>query len=341
METLRVASWNVNGLRSYIVDDLASTKFKTKTQIDPESNLGHLLELYQPNVICFQETRCGPDNMSKFQIGDWKVFSSSSQGTGGRSGNRYSGVSIWVAADLGEPDEILESLPTLTAPLETGDQEGRFMALVYPQFTVINTYVPNSGTNFTYRTQRWDPAMLQYLISEREKGRMTVWVGDLNVARTPYDVHFGDVAHTPKGLKLLKSELTPELAAEQLETLTQQMHTSPAMQGIGDQVPAGFTRQERDGIESILAAGYVDSYRHLHPIKSGVYDGFTWWNLRVPAYRPNNRGWRIDYVIVDQDHLDKLVDCRVLPEVGTKTHTRETPKKYGSDHAPICATFKL
>jgi len=345
METLRVVSWNVNGLRSYIVDDLASAKFRTKTEIKPDSNLDHLIQLYNPNVICFQETRCGLDNMAKFQITDWKVYSSSSQGCAGRSGNRYSGVSIWVhtslVQQLGEPVKVLDILPTLNEPHHDGDLEGRFMALIYENVTIINTYVPNSGTNFTYRTERWDPAMLAFLEVEREKDRMTVWVGDLNVARTPYDVHFGDVSHTPKGLKLLNKNLDLTVQQEQMEQLRQELHSSPAMQGIGERVPAGFTRQERDGIQSILQSGYSDCWRCQHPITSGVYDGFTWWNLRVPVYRPNNRGWRIDYVIVDNKHLDNLVDCRVLREVGTKTHSRDTPKKYGSDHAPICATFNL
>ncbi len=348
-QTLKIASWNVNGLRSYIVDDLASTQApKVKTQVHSESNLGHLIQLYDPDWICFQETRCGADSLAKFTLSDWKVYSSSSQGEGGRGPNRYSGVSIWVknrpdhsiSEALGTP-EVLTQLPTLTPPFQSGDLEGRFIALVYPQLTIINTYVPNSGTNYQYRTERWDPAMLAFLVSERAKGKMTVWVGDLNVAHTPYDVHFGDVRHTPKGIKLKKQQLegSPEYQTV-LVQLTEEMHQTPAMRGIGDQAPAGFTRAERDGFQCFLDAGYIDSWRHLHPLTEQAYQGFTWWNLRIPAYRPSDRGWRIDYVLVDRDHLDSLLDCRVLPEVGTKSFTREKPKKYGSDHAPICATFR-
>ena len=335
---LRVASWNVNGLRSYIVDHLSSTKFKGKTEIAESSNLAHLLELYNPNIICFQETRCGKDNMLKFNIPGWKVYSSSSQGTGGRGPNRYSGVSIWVNETLGlpEPTNILDILPTLSEPLNTNDHEGRFLALEYPDFTIINTYVPNAGTNFTYRTERWDPAILEYLQAERDKSRLTVWVGDLNVARTPYDVHFGDVKLIPQAKQIMAQG---EDVDNKLEILRQKVHNNDHMCGIGQNVPAGFTKQERDGIQKILESGYTDAWRYLHP--NTQYDGFTWWNLRIPAYRPQNRGWRIDYVIIDNDHLDQLVDCRPLPQVGTKSHEISDPKKYGSDHAPICATIRL
>ena len=176
MPEIRISSWNVNGIRSYIFNNKPSAKFKTIDAIDPESNLQQLLDESDSNVICFQETRCGLDNMAKFQIPDWKVYSSSSQGSGGRSGNRYSGVSIWVHTSLvqhlGDPIKVIDILPTLTEPHHEGDLEGRFLALIYENVTIINTYVPNSGTNFTYRTERWDPSMLAFLDGEQRTERM-------------------------------------------------------------------------------------------------------------------------------------------------------------------------
>jgi len=334
-----VASWNVNGLRSYIVDDLPSAKFSTKTDIGPGSNLEHLISLYDPNIICFQETRCGPANMLKFQLPGWQVYSSSSQGTGARGPDRYSGVSIWVHESLGlmQPTKIIEVLPHLSQPLTPSDLEGRFLALEYPDFTIINTYVPNAGTNFTYRTERWDPAMLSYLAEDRARDRLTIWVGDLNVARTPYDVHFGDIRRLPQGKRLIAKG--GDDLPEKLEELRETLHQNEAMQGIGDKVSAGFTKAERDGIEKIIESGYSDCWRHLYP--DNQYDGFTWWNLRIPTCRPNDIGWRIDYVMIDNNHLENVVDCRVLKEVGTKSYQQEVPKKYGSDHAPICATIRL
>lgn len=334
---LRIASWNVNGLRSYIVDHLPSTKFRGKTEIHPESNLGHLMQLYGPNIICFQETRCGPAKMEQFQIPGWKIYSSSSQGEGGRGPDRYSGVSIWVHGSLGleEPIKVIDQLSTLPTPITNSDREGRFLALEYPDFTIINTYVPNAGTNYTYRTERWDPAMLAYLTEERQKERLTVWVGDLNVARTPYDVHFGDISGLPQGKRILAKG--GDTVTSQLEVLRQKVHANNAMQGIGERAPAGFTKAERDAMEGFLTCGYSDSWRHLNP--TDYYQGFTWWNLRIPAYRPNDRGWRIDYVIIDDNHIENLEDCRVFREVGMKSYALETPKKYGSDHAPICVTI--
>lgn len=340
---LRVATWNVNGLRSYILDQLPSGKFKGKTEIAGDSNLAELIRLYRPNIICFQETRCGADNMSRFQIPGWTIYSSSSQGQGGRGPNRYSGVSIWVSDELAlaEPTK-LEQLPSLTEPITSADREGRFLALRYPTFTIINTYVPNAGTNFSYRTERWDPAMAAFLASEKESGLLTIWMGDLNVARTPYDVHFGDIRHLPQAQKLIKESenatSTPEGDLDaKLDEIRQKVHSNSHMQGTGQNVPAGFTRQERDGIEKILESGYCDAWRHLH--SNDYYQGFSWWNLRVPAYRPNDRGWRIDYVIIDNNHIDNLKDCQVLRQVGCLSHKDPKVKKYGSDHAPVCATI--
>ena len=338
MSELRVASWNVNGIRSYILDHLPSSKFQDKTEIDASSNLGHLLQLYNPNIICFQETRCGTENMARFKIPGWKVYSSSSEGDGGRGPNRYSGVSIWVSESLGLPEPILiNQLPSLSEPIMSADKEGRFIALRYPDFIIINTYVPNAGTNFTYRTERWDPAMADFLTNEKSSGKLTIWMGDLNVARTPYDVHFGDVSCLPQAQKLLTESDGNGNGNEKLEALRERIHNNSHMQGTGQNTPAGFTRQERDGIQRILDSGYSDAWRHLH--STDYYQGYTWWNLRIPAYRLKDRGWRIDYVIIDNEHIDNLVDCKVLREVGGRSYVDQRSKKYGSDHAPICATI--
>ncbi len=340
MVQLRIASWNVNGIRSYIVDSLPCGKFKTKTEISENSNLGHLIEVYNPNIICFQETRCGPENMLKFTLSDWKIYSSSSEGTGGRGPNRYSGVAIWVHNSLQlTPIGVYNILPTLTEPITISDKEGRFLALEFNNFTIINTYVPNAGTNYTYRTERWDPAMCSYLSDQQTKDTMTIWVGDLNVARTPYDVHFGNITNTPQGRRVLGSNQSDTDKITQLQTLTEKYHNNDIMLGIGEKALPGFTKAERDGINKILELSYLDCWRQLNPIN--YYQGYTWWNQRIPIQRENNQGWRIDYIITNSSNIDKLVDCYVLPEIGTRSKQSPTINKFGSDHAPICATFNI
>jgi exodeoxyribonuclease III len=345
--TLRIVTWNVNGLRSLIVDDLPSAKFRAgqiKTVITPESNLAHLLKLYQANVLCFQETRCNLETMGRFQIPDWRIYSSSSELTkASRTGNRYSGVSIWVHTDLPEPQSVIRRLPTLPQPEESGDLEGRFIALDFGDWVLWNTYVPNAGTNYTYRTERWDPAITRYLADLRRQGRMVVWVGDLNVAPTPRDVYFGNPLTTPQGKRFLERWGGPKpdnpMYQAQYKVLQDVYWSTPKMQGIGPQAEVGFTKAEREGFQGFLDQGYVDVWRHQNPTTD--YDGFSYWSLRIPTHRPNNNGWRIDHVLVDQEHIDKVTDCRNLPLVGTLTKERSGVGKYGSDHGPVGVTLTL
>ena len=57
---------------------------------------------------------------------------------------------------------------------------------------------------------------------------------------------------------------------------------------------AGFSDEERAKFGDLLAAGFTDTFRHLHPEATGAY---SWWSYRFNA-RKNNAGWRIDYFLV-------------------------------------------
>ena len=69
----------------------------------------------------------------------------------------------------------------------------------------------------------------------------------------------------------------------------------------------------------LLAAGYMDSYRYLHPDETGVY---SWWSYRFHA-RENNAGWRIDYFITSERISSAIKSAGILTDI------------YGSDHCPV------
>ena len=71
--------------------------------------------------------------------------------------------------------------------------------------------------------------------------------------------------------------------------------------------------------ERLLAAGFTDSFRHLHPDATGMY---SWWSMRFRA-RERNAGWRIDYFLVSSRLADKIEKADILMEV------------MGSDHCPV------
>jgi exodeoxyribonuclease-3 len=81
---------------------------------------------------------------------------------------------------------------------------------------------------------------------------------------------------------------------------------------------AGFTDEERATFGKLLAAGFVDTFRHLCP------DGghYTWWS-NFGGARARNVGWRIDYFGISEALLPRLVAAEIHPEV------------LGSDHCPI------
>lgn len=70
---------------------------------------------------------------------------------------------------------------------------------------------------------------------------------------------------------------------------------------------------------ALLANGFTDSFRALHPDEANIY---SWWSYRFHA-RENNAGWRIDYFIVS----DRLAPAIRAAEIRTAV--------YGSDHCPV------
>ena len=83
---------------------------------------------------------------------------------------------------------------------------------------------------------------------------------------------------------------------------------------------SGFLRIERDWLDKLVAAGYVDTFRHFYPEE----EKYSWWSYRMNA-RENNTGWRIDYFFVSEDLIEKKMVKRAWIDNDI----------YGSDHCPI------
>ena len=82
---------------------------------------------------------------------------------------------------------------------------------------------------------------------------------------------------------------------------------------------AGFSDEERAKMTRLLSSGFADTFRRLHPDLVGVY---SWWSYRFHA-RENNAGWRIDYFIVSERLLPRVVSSEIRTDV------------LGSDHCPV------
>lgn len=76
---------------------------------------------------------------------------------------------------------------------------------------------------------------------------------------------------------------------------------------------AGFTFYERSSFTQLLKAGFCDSYREIYPDQVG----YTWWSNRGQA-RQDNKGWRIDYILPDEELMTAVDDAEIHPYIKGK-----------------------
>jgi exodeoxyribonuclease-3 len=155
---MKVASWNVNGLRALLQKDGLRA-----------------LEAENPDVICLQETKATSEQVEGIPDGYPHQFWSSAEQKG------YSGTAV------------LSRLAPLSVRMGMGsrehDSEGRLISLELPDFWLVTVYTPNAGRGLVrldYRLE-WDKAFLRYL-RRLEKSKPVVFCGDLNVAHTEMDI---------------------------------------------------------------------------------------------------------------------------------------------------------
>lgn len=81
---------------------------------------------------------------------------------------------------------------------------------------------------------------------------------------------------------------------------------------------AGFTDEERQGFSELLAKGFTDTFRQLHGDVTGVY---SWWAQRVKTSKVNNSGWRIDYWLVSDRLVDRVIKSEMIDSGPRQDHT--------------------
>lgn len=160
------------------------------------------------------------------------------------------------------------------------DHEGRVLTLEMPQFYLVSCYTPNSQDGLKRLEYRMRwEDAFLSYLKSLEREKPVVLCGDLNVAHQEIDIK------NPKS----------------------------------NRMNAGFTDQEREKMTRLLNAGFVDTFRALHPDETGAY---SWWSYRFHA-RENNAGWRIDYFIVSESLREHVREAVIHPEIS------------GSDHCPV------
>lgn len=85
---------------------------------------------------------------------------------------------------------------------------------------------------------------------------------------------------------------------------------------VGNKNSSGFLPEERDWLTAFFKSGYTDTFRYLHPDLAHQY---TWWSFRANA-RNNNKGWRIDYIAIDNALKEQLKSAKILPNDKQSDH---------------------
>jgi exodeoxyribonuclease-3 len=168
MSTLRIVSYNVNGIRAAMNKGLVDW-----LRTDPA------------DIVCVQETKAAKDNVNHKEFTDlgyhdyW--FSAQKKG--------YSGVAIFTKI---KPDQVYYGTGH-----KVSDDEGRVLQMDIGNIRLINAYFP-SGTSGderqTYKYQ-WLDEFYRYLNDLRKTRPHLVLCGDYNIAHREIDIH------DPKGNK--------------------------------------------------------------------------------------------------------------------------------------------
>ena len=161
MATLRLLSWNVNGIRAGLK--------KGFLEWMAEAN---------PDVLCIQETKAQPDQLPPAlkEVDGYHAYFASAERKG------YSGVAIYTKR---EPQSV-----TVGFGVDEFDSEGRTLVADYGDFLLYAVYFPNgrsSEVRLDYKMRFYD-AFLEHIDAQTAAGRSVIVCGDVNTAHKAIDL---------------------------------------------------------------------------------------------------------------------------------------------------------
>lgn len=198
-------SWNVNGLRAVM-----------------GKNFMDVFSSFDADFFCIQETKLQEGQLD-LNIPEYFQYWNYAEKKG------YSGTAVFTKR---EPISV-----TYGMGIDEHDKEGRVITLEYPEFYLVNAYVPNSQQELKrldYR-MKWEDDFRSYLM-ELDKKKSVVYCGDLNVAHEEIDIK------------------NPKI----------------------NRMNAGFTDKEREKMTILLSSDFIDTFRFLHPDERDAYSWWSY-----------------------------------------------------------------
>lgn len=236
------------------------------------------IEKLNPDIVCLQETK-SMQHQNEVDLSQFEEYWNSAEKPG------YSGTAIFtkekpVQVIFGLSEELCDKYKLSKDDYGDPNKEGRVLTAEFKDFFLVNVYTPNSKEDLSRLKLRHKQWDPAFLehVNTLQKVKPVVFCGDLNVAHTEDDLA------NPK-------------------------------QNVGKH---GFTNEEREGIDKVISAGFVDTFRNFTK-GNGHY---TWWTHWANA-RSRNVGWRIDYFFISKILLPKLKKSVIHSDI------------FGSDHCPI------
>ena len=204
---MKLYSWNLNGIRA-----------TAKKEVIPSKSFVQWLSSSDIDVLCLQETKIDKDEVPEelLTIKGYKaVFAS-----GIKKG--YSGVAVYYKSKKGSEPNV-----TVGLGIDKFDNEGRTIILEYPDFTLINVYIPNGKKDDERLQYKMDfsDALKKYALTLLKDKKHVIITGDINTAHNEIDL------------------ANPKPNAKY----------------------SGFLPMEREWLTNFLQEGFIDSFRHLHP----------------------------------------------------------------------------
>ena len=233
---------------------------------------------YAPDILCLQETKA-QRGQAEVDLPEYEELWNSAERAG------YSGTAIFtkvhplsVRNDF--PKEVTDAIDGWEDDFGDARKEGRVLTAEFADFFLVNVYVPNEKDDLGRLKYRELvwDKALLAYMQQLDATKPVVVCGDFNVAHEEIDLA------RPKA----------------------------------NEGHAGFTKEGRAGMTNYLQAGFIDTFRALHPEQIQ----YSWWSYRGGA-RAKNVGWRIDYFLTSASLHERIVAAEICDEV------------MGSDHCPV------
>ncbi|MES2214100.1 MAG: exodeoxyribonuclease III [Patescibacteria group bacterium] len=237
------------------------------------------IEEYKPDILALQETKA-ERGQAEIDLPLYKEYWNSSTRKKGYSGTAIFTKKEPVSTHIGFPMDIVEKYGLDKDSYGDPNTEGRVITAEYKDFFLVNSYTPNSKPDLSRLSLRHKQWDPAFLeyVKRLDEKKPVIFTGDLNAAHTDDDLA------NPKA----------------------------------NDGEHGFTKEEREGIDNIIQAGFVDAFRQFTQ-GNGHY---TWWSHFAYA-RERNVGWRIDYFFVSKRLMKKVKSVDILDHI------------LGSDHCPV------